>query len=229
MRDVWAANIERYRAMSAKSQADARKAMQANGVTFVDPSAEQVAADRKRMIAAQADLDPRHQAVGRHRQARERRRRRPQLNRDGRGEFAVARYVVGQGRAASDRPVRPRRDDRRPRAGRRALCRPALRHLLGRGGDRLSRRLGHHARGLATGAHRRPCAARSRAARRVRRASSAGWRSLNCLVALAFCAGLAWYGWSIVETSWHAGRAQFIGLCSFRCGSIRRRCRPAPR
>jgi C4-dicarboxylate transporter, DctQ subunit len=24
----------------------------------------------------------------------------------------------------------------------------------------------------------------------------------NCLVALAFCAGLAWYGFSIVETSW---------------------------
>jgi C4-dicarboxylate transporter DctQ subunit len=24
----------------------------------------------------------------------------------------------------------------------------------------------------------------------------------NCLVALGFCAGLAWYGWSIVETSW---------------------------
>ena len=56
MKDVWAANIERYRAMSAKSQADARKTMQSNGVTFVDPSADQVAADRKRMIAAQADL-----------------------------------------------------------------------------------------------------------------------------------------------------------------------------
>jgi C4-dicarboxylate transporter DctQ subunit len=25
---------------------------------------------------------------------------------------------------------------------------------------------------------------------------------VNCIVALAFCAGLAWYGWSIVETSW---------------------------
>ena len=24
----------------------------------------------------------------------------------------------------------------------------------------------------------------------------------NCVVALAFCIGLAWYGWSIVETSW---------------------------
>jgi C4-dicarboxylate-binding protein DctP len=56
MREIWAANIERYRAMSAKSQADARAAMQANGVTFTDPPAEQVASDRKRMIAAQADL-----------------------------------------------------------------------------------------------------------------------------------------------------------------------------
>ena len=56
MRDVWAANIARYRAMSAKSQADARETMKSHGVTFVDPSVEQLAADRKRMIAAQADL-----------------------------------------------------------------------------------------------------------------------------------------------------------------------------
>jgi TRAP-type C4-dicarboxylate transport system substrate-binding protein len=56
MRDIWAANIERYRAMSAKSQADARATMQANGVSFVDPPANQVDSDRKRMIEAQADL-----------------------------------------------------------------------------------------------------------------------------------------------------------------------------
>jgi C4-dicarboxylate-binding protein DctP len=56
MRDIWAANIERYRAMSAKSQADARTTMQSNGVTFVDPPADQLAADRKRMIEVQADL-----------------------------------------------------------------------------------------------------------------------------------------------------------------------------
>jgi TRAP-type C4-dicarboxylate transport system substrate-binding protein len=56
MRDLWAANIDRYRAMSAKSQADARETMKSHGVTFVDPSAAQFAADRKRMIAAQADL-----------------------------------------------------------------------------------------------------------------------------------------------------------------------------
>ena len=56
LRDVWAANIERYRTMSAKSQAAARETMKSHGVAFVDPSAEQFAADRKRMIAAQADL-----------------------------------------------------------------------------------------------------------------------------------------------------------------------------
>jgi TRAP-type transport system periplasmic protein len=56
MREVWAANIERYRAMSAKSQADARETMKSHGVAFVDPSADQLAADRKRMIEAQADL-----------------------------------------------------------------------------------------------------------------------------------------------------------------------------
>ena len=56
MRDVWAANIARYRTMAAKSQADAREAMISHGVSFADPSPEQVAADRKRMIAAQGDL-----------------------------------------------------------------------------------------------------------------------------------------------------------------------------
>jgi TRAP-type C4-dicarboxylate transport system substrate-binding protein len=56
MRDVWAANVERYRAMSAKSQAAARETMTSHGVTFVDPPAAQFAADRKRMIDAQADL-----------------------------------------------------------------------------------------------------------------------------------------------------------------------------
>lgn len=56
MRDVWAANIERYRTLSAKSQADARETMKSHGVAFVDPSAERFAADRARMVAAQADL-----------------------------------------------------------------------------------------------------------------------------------------------------------------------------
>jgi C4-dicarboxylate-binding protein DctP len=56
MRDVWAANVERYRAMSAKSQADARETLKSNGVTFVDPPADKLASDRKRMIEAQGDL-----------------------------------------------------------------------------------------------------------------------------------------------------------------------------
>jgi C4-dicarboxylate-binding protein DctP len=56
MRDIWSANIDRYRAMSAKSQADAREAMTSHGVTFVDPTPEQFAADRKRMMAQQGDL-----------------------------------------------------------------------------------------------------------------------------------------------------------------------------
>jgi TRAP-type transport system periplasmic protein len=56
LREVWASNVERYRAMSAKSQADARETMKSHGVSFVDPAPEQFAADRKRMMAAQADL-----------------------------------------------------------------------------------------------------------------------------------------------------------------------------
>jgi TRAP-type transport system periplasmic protein len=56
MRDVWAANIDRYREMSAKSQADARDTMKSNGVSFVDPPADKLASDRKRMIDAQGDL-----------------------------------------------------------------------------------------------------------------------------------------------------------------------------
>jgi C4-dicarboxylate-binding protein DctP len=56
MRDVWAANIDGYRAMSAKSQAAARETMKSHGVSFVDPPAARFAADRKRMIEAQGDL-----------------------------------------------------------------------------------------------------------------------------------------------------------------------------
>jgi TRAP-type transport system periplasmic protein len=56
MRDIWADNIARYRTMAAKSQAEARTTMQSHGVTFFDPPPAQVAADRKRMIEAQADL-----------------------------------------------------------------------------------------------------------------------------------------------------------------------------
>ena len=38
---------------------------------------------------------------------------------------------------------------------------------------------------------------------RILPAGAQRWTEVfNCLVALAFCAGLAWYGWSIVSTSW---------------------------
>jgi TRAP-type C4-dicarboxylate transport system substrate-binding protein len=54
--DLWAANIDAYRANAAKLQAGGRKAMEANGVAFVDPKPEQLAADRKRMVAQQDQL-----------------------------------------------------------------------------------------------------------------------------------------------------------------------------
>lgn len=56
LRDVWAANIANYRVNSAKSQADSRETMKAHGVTFIDPAPADLAANRKRMIAAQDDL-----------------------------------------------------------------------------------------------------------------------------------------------------------------------------
>jgi TRAP-type C4-dicarboxylate transport system substrate-binding protein len=56
MRDLWAANIDAYRANAAKLQAGGRKAMEANGVSFVDPTREHLAADRKRMIAEQDQM-----------------------------------------------------------------------------------------------------------------------------------------------------------------------------
>jgi TRAP-type C4-dicarboxylate transport system substrate-binding protein len=56
MRDIWAANIEAYRANAAKLQAGGRQAMEANGVSFVDPTPEHLAADRKRMVADQDGL-----------------------------------------------------------------------------------------------------------------------------------------------------------------------------
>ena len=62
MRDIWAANIERYRTMSEKSQADARKTMQSNGVSFFDPPADQVAADRQARDRRAGRSDPRHQS-----------------------------------------------------------------------------------------------------------------------------------------------------------------------
>lgn len=36
--------------------------------------------------------------------------------------------------------------------------------------------------------------------------------AFNCIVALAFCGGLAWYGWQITTTSWMSDERSFTGL-----------------
>jgi C4-dicarboxylate-binding protein DctP len=51
MRDLWAQNIGAYRSNAAAAQARARKTMEDNGVTFVDPSKEELTAARRRMQA----------------------------------------------------------------------------------------------------------------------------------------------------------------------------------
>jgi TRAP-type transport system periplasmic protein len=56
MTDIWAANIDGYRANAARLQAGGRQAMESHGVSFVDPTPEHLAADRKRMIADQDRL-----------------------------------------------------------------------------------------------------------------------------------------------------------------------------
>jgi len=55
MTDLWAENIDGYDKASAASQAKARQTMQQNGVTFFDPTADELAATRKAMIA---DIEP---------------------------------------------------------------------------------------------------------------------------------------------------------------------------
>jgi C4-dicarboxylate-binding protein DctP len=50
MVDLWVANVAGYRAGSAASQANARKVLAQNGVTFHDPSAEELATTRKAMM-----------------------------------------------------------------------------------------------------------------------------------------------------------------------------------
>jgi TRAP-type transport system periplasmic protein len=51
MRDLWAQNIGTYRDNAAAAQAHARKTMEQNGLVFVDPSKDELAAARKRMQA----------------------------------------------------------------------------------------------------------------------------------------------------------------------------------
>jgi C4-dicarboxylate-binding protein DctP len=56
MLDLWAKNIPTYRINAAAAQTRARKALETNGVTFVDPSREELAANRKIMQADVATL-----------------------------------------------------------------------------------------------------------------------------------------------------------------------------
>jgi TRAP-type transport system periplasmic protein len=53
---IWADNIGSYRALAARLQAEARKVMESHGVSFIDPSAAQLATDRQRMIKDQDQL-----------------------------------------------------------------------------------------------------------------------------------------------------------------------------
>ena len=56
MLDLWAKNIPAYRVNAAAAQTRARKTLEENGVTFVDPSREELAANRKIMQADVATL-----------------------------------------------------------------------------------------------------------------------------------------------------------------------------
>jgi C4-dicarboxylate-binding protein DctP len=56
MRELWAQNIGTYRSNAAAAQAHARKTMEDNGVSFVDPSKDELAATRKRLQADVATL-----------------------------------------------------------------------------------------------------------------------------------------------------------------------------
>lgn len=56
MIEIWAANIGTYRANAAAAQDNARKTMEANGVTFTDPTADQLTTTRKAMQADVAAL-----------------------------------------------------------------------------------------------------------------------------------------------------------------------------
>lgn len=56
MLDLWAKNIPTYRVNAAAAQTRARKTLEENGVTFADPSKEELAASRKFMQADVATL-----------------------------------------------------------------------------------------------------------------------------------------------------------------------------
>jgi TRAP-type C4-dicarboxylate transport system substrate-binding protein len=56
MTEVWAQNIPTYRANMAAAQTRARATLEAHGIKFSDPTAEQSAAERKRMVAEQDQM-----------------------------------------------------------------------------------------------------------------------------------------------------------------------------
>ena len=56
MTGLWAENIPAYRQNLLQLQVNARKAMEAHGVSFVDPAPEQISQDRKRMMADQDQM-----------------------------------------------------------------------------------------------------------------------------------------------------------------------------
>jgi C4-dicarboxylate-binding protein DctP len=53
MTELWAQNVPTYRANMATAQAKARATLQEHGIKFSDPTAEQSAAERKKMMAEQ--------------------------------------------------------------------------------------------------------------------------------------------------------------------------------
>ncbi|SHH47934.1 TRAP transporter substrate-binding protein DctP [Bradyrhizobium erythrophlei] len=56
MTDVWAQNVPTYRANMAAAQTKARATLEAHGIKFSDPTPEQSAAERKRMVAEQDQM-----------------------------------------------------------------------------------------------------------------------------------------------------------------------------
>jgi C4-dicarboxylate-binding protein DctP len=56
MTDVWAQNIPTYRANMAAAQLKARQTLEAHGIKFADPTPEQIAAERQKMLAEQDQL-----------------------------------------------------------------------------------------------------------------------------------------------------------------------------
>ncbi|MBV9518017.1 MAG: hypothetical protein JO068_07835, partial [Hyphomicrobiales bacterium] len=56
MTDLWAQNIPTYRANMAAAQAKARQTLEEHGVKFADPTPQQTAAERQKMLVEQDEL-----------------------------------------------------------------------------------------------------------------------------------------------------------------------------